>query len=257
MPYPANTTSPSAAPGAEKASGRKSVPTAHAFLSAAAPVSRRFFGPRSTPSMKSNGCSQEPFGPAGERPILLNRVTSQSAARSASGVPARRPLRSSDARNATSAWTRAAAGERAGGGAGAGCADAQTGRSRNASETGMRKVFIPCSLPRIGRARPPNSADELLRLRQDLVDLEEKAGACERSLEERDAGRENAVQADRFVRIARHVENGDAGPGFAQPPCQLGTALPRHHDVGQKKIDRAGMRGRLGEGFLRAGRLDD
>ena len=136
-------------PAAENASGRKSFPAVQAFFAPAA-VSRRFFAPRSTPSMKSKGCIHVPFTPAGARPIFRNCSATHAAARSPSGVPERRPLRSSEARNATSAWTRAAAGESAG--AGAGWARARADRARRAREAAVRNIFIRRSLPRNPRA---------------------------------------------------------------------------------------------------------
>ena len=91
--------------------------------------------------MKSKGCSHVPFGPAGERPIFLNCSATQAAARSPSGVPERRPLRSSEARKATSAFTRAAAGESAG--AGAGCARSAGGKGEERERGGDAERLHP------------------------------------------------------------------------------------------------------------------
>jgi hypothetical protein len=103
-------------------------------------VTRALPGPRSTPSMKLNAWNQVLLAPAGESPMAANCAATQSAAASASGVPARRPFRAGEARWLTSAWIRPAAA-----GASALCGRSVAGKARKIARRAecLRLVIAP------------------------------------------------------------------------------------------------------------------
>ena len=116
-----------------------------------AAVSRRFFAPRSTPSMKSKGCIHVPFAPPGARPIFSELL--------------RHPCRGAGAlRRARAAALEVVRGEERDVGLDAGgCGRERRSRGRlgqgargqgqrGAREAAVRNIFIRRSLPRNPRA---------------------------------------------------------------------------------------------------------
>ena len=64
---------------------------------------------------------------------------------------------------------------------------------------------------------------------------------------------EDAVSAERLVRVSRHIEDPRPGPEALQPPAQLPAAHLGHHHVREQKVNRPGISIAEREGGGRAG----
>src|SRR6266508_4768550 len=74
---------------------------------------------------------------------------------------------------------------------------------------------------------------------EDFAQLAQERCWRERLAEQGNSHVENAVLAERFVRIAGHVERAHRWAARRQRLAEFAPAHPRHDDIGQEELDLA------------------